>query len=44
MALIEQMIDERLTRALSIIADARLSDPVGAALAYMAGACAERAA
>ena len=38
------MIDERLARALSIIADARLSDPVRAALAYMAGACAERAA
>jgi geranylgeranyl diphosphate synthase type I len=44
LALVEQMIDERLARALSVIADARLSDPVGAALAYMAGACAERAA
>ena len=38
------MIDERLARALSIIADARSTVPVRGALAYMAGACAERAA
>ena len=42
-ALIEQMIDERLARALRIIAAAS-TNRCGGALAYMAGACAERAA
>ena len=43
-ALIEQMIDERLARALSIVANARMSDPVRTALADMAAACTDRAA
>jgi geranylgeranyl diphosphate synthase, type I len=42
--LIEQMIDERLARALDWIDTAGLEASVASALAYMAGACTERAA
>jgi geranylgeranyl diphosphate synthase type I len=39
---IEGMIDDRLTSALTLVADMPISDPVRAALAELAAACGER--